>query len=438
MQGDPKDNDLSPEEWAELERLTAPEADEAGEVAESITPTPAQPPSDDATAVVTSEPREPREPSEPSAASDSPAPAPDWGAIAAAATPTPVPDEPGEPGQTASPQPVPSASGVEELSPPAATPVAEEASTTTDLDDEPGDTAASPVDAAAGSQQPVERSGDAEAAEVDAEVDAADAPATMAPKMALPRVIAVANQKGGVGKTTTTVNLAACLAEQGYRTLLVDLDPQANASTGVGIDSRQLEHSIYDVMLHDQPADSVIEPTEVKNLFVLPSSLDLAGAEIELVSLLSREHRLRLAIESVLDDFDYVLIDCPPSLGLLTINALTAAREVLVPIQCEYYALEGLGQLMRNVELVRASLNPTLQISHIVLVMFDPRTKLAGQVVDEVRTHFGAMVCQNVIPRTVRLSEAPSFGQPITTFDSGSRGAAAYRAVTQEVLDGQA
>ena len=256
--------------------------------------------------------------------------------------------------------------------------------------------------------------------------------------MPLPRIIAVANQKGGVGKTTTTVNLAACLAEQGYRTLLVDLDPQANASTGLGLEPRELEHSIYHVMLHDQEADSCIEPTEVKNLFVLPSSLDLAGAEIELVSLLSREHRLRMAIESVIDDYDYVLIDCPPSLGLLTINALTAAKEVLVPIQCEYYALEGLGQLMRNVDLVRASLNPTLQISHIVLVMFDPRTKLAGQVVDEVREHFGATVCENVIPRTVRLSEAPSFGQPITTFDSDSRGAAAYRAVTQEVLNGQA
>ncbi|MEM7093523.1 MAG: AAA family ATPase [Actinomycetota bacterium] len=252
----------------------------------------------------------------------------------------------------------------------------------------------------------------------------------------LPRVLAVANQKGGVGKTTTTVNLAACFAEQGYRTLLVDLDPQANASTGVGLDPRQLEHSIYHVMLHNVEADSCIEPTEVKNLFVLPSSLDLAGAEIELVPAMSREHRLRLAIESVIDDYDYVLIDCPPSLGLLTVNALTAAHEVLVPIQCEYYALEGLGQLMRNVELVKANLNPTLDITHIVLVMFDPRTKLAGQVVDEVRGHFGDRVCDNVIPRTVRLSEAPSFGQPITTFDSESRGAQAYRAVAQEVING--
>ena len=254
---------------------------------------------------------------------------------------------------------------------------------------------------------------------------------------ALPRVIAVANQKGGVGKTTTTVNLAACLAEEGYRTLLVDLDPQANASTGLGLDPRSLAHSIYHVMLHDVEADSCIEPTEVKNLFVLPSSLDLAGAEIELVPAMSREHRLRRAIDSVIDDYDYVLIDCPPSLGLLTVNALAAAKEVLVPIQCEYYALEGLGQLMRNVELVKANLNPELDISHIVLVMFDSRTKLAGQVVDEVRRHFGDRVCTNVIPRTVRLSEAPSFGQPITTFDSESRGAEAYRAVAQEVIDGQ-
>ena len=255
-------------------------------------------------------------------------------------------------------------------------------------------------------------------------------------KRPLPRVIAVANQKGGVGKTTTTVNLAAAFAESGFRTLLVDLDPQANASTGLGLEPRELEHSIYHVMLHDVEADSCIEPTEVKNLFVLPSSLDLAGAEIELVAVMSREHRLRMAIESVIADYDYVLIDCPPSLGLLTINALTAASEVLVPIQCEYYALEGLGQLMRNVELVRANLNPKLEISHIIMVMFDSRTKLAGQVVDEVRDHFGDVVAHNVIPRTVRLSEAPSFGQPITTFDTESRGAAAYRAVAQEVLDG--
>ena len=251
----------------------------------------------------------------------------------------------------------------------------------------------------------------------------------------LPRVIALANQKGGVGKTTTAINLAACFAEAGHRTLLIDLDPQANASTGLGLDPRSLEHSVYHVMLQDIDADSCIEPTAVKNLFVLPSSRDLAGAEVELVAVMSREHQLKRAIESVVDDYDYILIDCPPSLGLLTINALTAAEEVLVPVQCEYYALEGLTQLMSNVELVKANLNRGLEISHIVMVMFDGRTKLSGQVIDEVRGHFGPVVCSNVVPRNVRLSEAPSYGQPITQFDPDSRGAAAYRAVAQEILD---
>lgn len=253
------------------------------------------------------------------------------------------------------------------------------------------------------------------------------------PRGPMPRIMAVANQKGGVGKTTSTVNIGACLAEQGFRTLIVDMDPQANATTGVGIDPRSLEQSLYDVIVHQRPIDDCIEPTAVKNLFLVPSGVELAGAEIELVPMMSREHRLRQAIASIIDDFDYVLIDCPPSLGLLTVNALTAAREVLVPIQCEYYALEGLGQLLRNVDLVKANLNPDLDVSTIVLVMYDARTKLAGQVVDEVRSHFGNRVCREVIPRTVRLSEAPSYGQPITAFDSGSRGAQAYRAVTKEI-----
>lgn len=253
------------------------------------------------------------------------------------------------------------------------------------------------------------------------------------PRRDLPRVMAVANQKGGVGKTTSTVNIGACLAELGFRTLIVDMDPQANATTGVGIDPRSISHSLYDVIVQQQPIDDCIEPTAVKNLFLVPSGVELAGAEIELVPMMSREHRLRQAIESVLDDYDYVLIDCPPSLGLLTVNALTAAREVLVPIQCEYYALEGLGQLLRNVDLVKANLNPNLDITTIVLVMYDARTKLAGQVVDEVRAHFAERVCREVIPRTVRLSEAPSYGQPITVFDSSSRGAEAYRAVTKEI-----
>jgi chromosome partitioning protein len=252
----------------------------------------------------------------------------------------------------------------------------------------------------------------------------------------LPRVIAVANQKGGVGKTTTSVNLSASLAELGFRTLVVDLDPQGNAGTGLGIDIRQLDASIYDVLLHDIPLDDCIEGSAVRNLFVAPSSLDLAGAEIELVPAFSREHRLRQALEQVRDDFDYVIIDCPPSLGLLTVNAFAAASEVLVPIQCEYYALEGLGQLMRNVDLVQRNLNPKLEISAVVLVMFDGRTNLALQVAEEVRAHFGDRVCQTVIPRTVRLSEAPSFGQPITTFDPTSRGATAYRELAKEVSDG--
>jgi chromosome partitioning protein len=252
----------------------------------------------------------------------------------------------------------------------------------------------------------------------------------------LPRVIAVANQKGGVGKTTTAVNLGACLAELGFRTLIVDLDPQGNASTGLGIENRGLETSMYHVIMHEVPMENCIEPSSVKNLFVAPASLDLAGAEIELVPAFSRENRLRKAIHAVLDDYDFVLIDCPPSLGLLTVNGLNAADEVLVPIQCEYYALEGLGQLLRNVDLVKRNLNPTLEVTTIVCVMYDARTKLADQVVHEVREHFGDKVCRTVVPRTVRLSEAPSFGQPITTFDPTSRGASAYRSVAKEVSHG--
>jgi len=254
----------------------------------------------------------------------------------------------------------------------------------------------------------------------------------------LPRVIAIANQKGGVGKTTTTVNLGACLAELGYRTLVVDLDPQGNASTGLGVENRGLETSMYHVLMHEAPLENCIEPTALKGLFVAPASLDLAGAEIELVSVIGREYLLRNAIHAVLDDYDYILIDCPPSLGLLTVNGLNAAAEVLVPIQCEYYALEGLGQLLRNVDLVKRKLNPTLEVSTIVCVMYDARTKLADQVVKEVRDHFGDKVCKTVVPRTVRLSEAPSFGQPIITFDSGSRGATAYRGVAKEVSGGPA
>jgi chromosome partitioning protein len=251
----------------------------------------------------------------------------------------------------------------------------------------------------------------------------------------LPRVIAIANQKGGVGKTTTTINVGAALAELAQRVLIVDLDPQANASTGLGIENRGLETSMYHVLMQDVALENCIEPTDVKGLFVAPASLDLAGAEIELVPAFSRETRLRRSIEAVLEQFDYVLIDCPPSLGLLTVNGLSAAAEVLVPIQCEYYALEGLGQLLRNVDLVRRNLNPTLHVSTIVCVMYDARTKLADQVVTEVRDHFGDKVVETVVPRSVRLSEAPSYGQPITTFDPRSRGALAYRDVAKEIHD---
>jgi chromosome partitioning protein len=252
----------------------------------------------------------------------------------------------------------------------------------------------------------------------------------------LPRRLAVANQKGGVGKTTTAINLGAGLAELDYRTLIVDLDPQGNATTGVGVNPSNLDTSMYDVIINEVSIDNCIEATSFRNLFVAPASLDLAGAEIELVPAFSRELRLRRALESVRDDYDFVLIDCPPSLGLLTVNGLAAAEEVLVPIQCEYYALEGLGQLLRNVELVRRSLNPELDVSTIVLVMYDARTKLADQVAGEVRGHFGPRVCRNIVPRTVRLSEAPSFGQPIMAFDPTSRGAIAYRELAKEVSGG--
>jgi chromosome partitioning protein len=277
-----------------------------------------------------------------------------------------------------------------------------------------------------------------EVAEVAEGTDTVAAPEETAPaggQVPLPRVMAVANQKGGVGKTTTAINVGAALAELGQRVLLVDLDPQANASTGLGIETRGLETSMYHVLMQDVPIENCIEPTDIKGLFVAPASLDLAGAEIELVPAFSRETRLRRALDAVLEQFDYVLIDCPPSLGLLTVNGLSAAQEVLVPIQCEYYALEGLGQLLRNVDLVRRNLNPSLHVGTIVCVMYDARTKLADQVVSEVREHFGDKVVRTVVPRSVRLSEAPSYGQPITTFDPRSRGALAYRDVAKEIHD---
>ncbi|MSV99139.1 MAG: AAA family ATPase [Actinobacteria bacterium] len=248
--------------------------------------------------------------------------------------------------------------------------------------------------------------------------------------------MAVANQKGGVGKTTTTVNLGAALAEMGYRVLVIDLDPQGNATTGLGIERRNFEHSMYDVIMHEHPLEDCIEPTNVKNLFVAPATLDLSGVEIELVPAFSRELRLKRAIDAIADDFDFIMIDCPPSLGLITINALAAAREVLVPIQCEYYALEGLSQLRSTLKLVGSNLNESLELSTIVLTMFDNRTRLASDVAEDVREHFPEEVCDTVIPRTVRISEAPSFGQPITVFDPQSKGAEAYRDLATEVSNG--
>jgi chromosome partitioning protein len=252
----------------------------------------------------------------------------------------------------------------------------------------------------------------------------------------LPQVVAIANQKGGVGKTTTAVNLGAALAEAGFRILVVDLDPQGNATTGLGLNPRDVTASVYDVILSNMPLEDCVEPTSLKNLFVAPATIDLAGAEIELVAQMSREFRLRRAIDAVRDQYDIVLIDCPPSLGLLTVNGLAAADDVIVPIQCEYYALEGLGQLLRNVALVHANLNPSLEVRGIVLTMYDARTKLADQVEAEVREYFGPKVYKTVVPRTIRLSEAPSFGQPIIVFDSTSRGARAYRDLAREVCDG--
>ncbi len=250
------------------------------------------------------------------------------------------------------------------------------------------------------------------------------------PRPAQRRVITVANQKGGVGKTTTAVNLAAALALHQLTVLVVDLDPQGNASTALGVPHDSGTPSIYEVLLDELPLRSAIqESTHSDKLLCVPATIDLAGAEIELVSLVSREARLKRALDDkVLDELgvDLVLIDCPPSLGLLTVNALVAAEEVLIPIQCEYYALEGLGQLLRNIELVQAHLNPELHVSTILLTMYDGRTKLADQVAEEVRSHFGEVVLRTMIPRSVKVSEAPGYGQTVLAYDPGSRGAMSY------------
>jgi chromosome partitioning protein len=247
------------------------------------------------------------------------------------------------------------------------------------------------------------------------------------------RVIAFANQKGGVGKTTTAVNLGACLAEAGARVLLVDLDPQGNATTGVGIPRGEVKVGSYELLGGADIADAIV-PTAIERLSVVPSTIDLAGAEVELVAAFARETKLRAAVAPARPDYDFILVDSPPSLGLLTVNALAAAEKVVVPIQCEYYALEGLGQLVRTLDLVREGLNPELEIGGVVLTMYDARTKLAEQVVAEVRAHFQDKVFRAVIPRSVRLSEAPGFGQPIIDYDGGSRAARAYRDLAEEAL----
>jgi chromosome partitioning protein len=273
------------------------------------------------------------------------------------------------------------------------------------------------------------------------EILAGKRPAPQLPRPGAPRVMVIANQKGGVGKTTTTVNMAAGLAQHGLRVLIIDLDPQGNASTALGIDHSAGTPGVYEVMADGTPMKEVIrECPDVLGLYGVPATIDLAGAEIELVSLVARESRLRKALDSYLasvrdgeERFDYVFIDCPPSLGLLTINALVAGREMLIPIQCEYYALEGVTQLLRNVDMVRAHLNPDLQVSTIVLTMYDGRTRLAAGVADEVRQHFGDVVLRTAIPRSVRISEAPSYGQTVMTYDPTSSGALSYLEAAREL-----
>lgn len=250
------------------------------------------------------------------------------------------------------------------------------------------------------------------------------------------RVIAVVNQKGGVGKSTTAVNLGAYMAAGGKRVLLADLDPQGNASSGVGVEKSELDGCMYTVLIGQTSAESVIRPTEVEGLDVLPATIALAGAEIELVPAISREFKLKEALRPIVPRYDYILIDSPPSLGLLTINGLSAADGVLVPIQCEYYALEGLSQLMNTIEMVQRHLNPGLEVEGVVMTMYDARTNLSQQVVEDVKAFFTGRVrvFESIIPRNIRLSEAPSFGQPILLYDDRSKGAAAYRGLAQEVM----
>ncbi len=251
----------------------------------------------------------------------------------------------------------------------------------------------------------------------------------------LERIIAITNQKGGVGKSTTAVNVSAYLSLYGYKTLIIDLDPQSNSTSGLGINSKDLKESIYDILIHEREPGEVILNTRYENLNIIPSSIQLAGAEVELVSSLKREFKLKEAVGKVQQDYDFIIIDCPPALGLLTINALTAAKEVIIPIQCEYYALEGLGQLLNTINLVKKNLNDDLTIKGAIMTMYDPRIKLAGQVIEEVKNFFSEKVYKTVIPRNVRLSEAPSYGKSIMEYDPDCKGAEAYSNFTKEVIE---
>jgi chromosome partitioning protein len=251
----------------------------------------------------------------------------------------------------------------------------------------------------------------------------------------LTRIIAIANQKGGVAKTTTAVNLSACLAELGKKVLLLDLDPQGNATSGYGINKEKLKFCIYDVLINDVPLEKITLKTEVKNLWIAPARIELAGSEIELVNINERDKKLAYALKDIPDDYDFVIIDCPPSLGLLTLNALGAATDILIPIQCEYYALEGLTLLMSTLERVKKGLNPNLNTLGVLLTMFDARTNLSIQVVDEVKKYFKNKVFSTLVPRNVRLGEAPSHGKPIVLYDPKSRGAEVYRDIAEEVLE---
>lgn len=246
--------------------------------------------------------------------------------------------------------------------------------------------------------------------------------------------IAIVNQKGGVGKSTTAVNLSAGLAEKNNSVLLIDMDPQGNASSGLGIEKTKVEFTIYDLLINSEEPTAAVVKSNFDNLDIIPANIELAGAEIELVSIISRESRLKKAVAKIKKEYDYIIIDCPPSLGLLTLNALTAADSVMVPIQCEYYALEGLGQLMNTIELVRKNLNPNLRIAGVLMTMYDARTNLSEQVIEEVEAYFSELLFKTIIPRNVRLSEAPSFGKPILEYSSSSKGAAAYRKLAEEVI----